>query len=121
MVKFLVVISLVACTAVMADQNDWTGFGLLESRLCKPIAPLTYDLGAGVAMQITTLPSEWLVVGGRKVFGDIVYTVGSQFIWGGSISLSPATKDEGYRLGMAYKGDTKEIIIHVDKGFPFIW
>ena len=54
--------------------------------------------GAGIAVEWGTLPDEWPVVGGRTVFGDVIY-LGGDAILGGSITAAGAGgKDNGIRF-----------------------
>jgi hypothetical protein len=72
--------------------------GDIEVRAYTALAPtFAEQFGAGLAVEAGTLPESWLLVGGRTVWGDVIY-LDSKAILGGSISLTgPGQKDLGMR------------------------
>ena len=99
--------------------GDWQGFGNMEFRVLKPLAPLTFDIGLCEAIQLTTLPTDWIIVGGRKIFADIAYTTQNALLWGGSISLKPAVADDGLRGDILFRTDTHTVVVGVSYATKF--
>jgi len=86
------VIAVTAVTAAIAAPGD------LEARAYAALAPeAAEDWGAGFAIELGTLPTEWPVIGNRLVFADVVYLENATAI-GGSVSIAPAPLDAGVRL-----------------------
>lgn len=102
------------------EAADWSGFGTLEGVAAKPLAPTTLDLGAGVGLQLTTLPAGWLAVGGRKVFANALLLTTGDLAWGGSISLQSAAQDDGFRLGVCWNSEDG-VQAFLGKSFSFAW
>lgn len=88
-------IAVVLCAGAVAAQADP---GDIEARAYTTLAPKPVeDWGAGIAIEAGTLPDDWPLIGGRAVFGDVVY-LGDAAILGASISLRPMEQDDGFRL-----------------------
>ena len=88
----LVAALLMVATAALAAPGDF------EVRAYTALAPhAAEDWGAGIAVEIATLPEAWALVGGRKLFGDAVYLQDATAL-GGSASIRPAAQDNGLRL-----------------------
>jgi len=104
-------------------NEDLGGFGNLEGRLVKPFTPMTWDAGAGIAIQLLTLP-EWMpVVESRKVFADALVSTQTenQAYIGLAISLKPADQDDGFRLGVEVAGPEPWTTWYIGKAFNFGW
>jgi hypothetical protein len=121
------VLLLVIAQASQADvwtagttEYDWSGFGTLEAVALKPFAPTTLDLGGGVDLQITTIPANWWLVGGRKIFATGAVLLSGEVAWGGCISLQPAAIDDTFRLGLIYNDDIGAQAF-LGKSFAFNW
>lgn len=87
------IVALMLLTGIaLAEPGD------IEARAYTALAPtFAEDWGAGIAVEVGALPTGWPVVGGRTVFGDVIYLDG-RAILGGSITLSgPGQKDRGIR------------------------
>lgn len=110
----------IAPQGVTDATADWSGFGTLEGVAAKPLAPTTLDLGAGVGLQLTTLPAGWLAVGGRKVFANALLLTTGDLAWGGSISLQSAAQDDGFRLGLCWNSEDG-VQAFLGKSFSFAW
>jgi hypothetical protein len=123
MIKIASVIALMVllCVSAVADENDWTGFGNLEGRAIKTLD--TIDIGTGISLQLTTIPSAWPIIGGRKLFGDVDYATKNtrSVYFGGSISLAASKVDDGFRWGCAYCPSSNDTMIYLGKAFPFEW
>jgi hypothetical protein len=123
---YLLILLCLCVTVVRADTlptPDWGGFGNLELRWVKPIAPMTLDVGVAGACQLFTWPRDWIAIGGRKMFADVIYTTQNVLYLGGSISLKPADSDDGLRGGFALSttNPTHDYIISVQKYQAFNW
>jgi hypothetical protein len=110
----------VGTAGIFSSADDWTGFGTLEAVALKPFAPTTLDLGAGVDLQITTIPANWWLVGGRKIFATGAVLLSGEVAWGGCISLQPAAIDDSFRLGLIYNDDIGAQAF-LGKSFAFNW
>jgi hypothetical protein len=110
----------VGTAGIFSSADDWTGFGNLEALALKPFAPTTMDLGAGVGLQITTIPANWWLVGGRKLFVDGAVLLSGEFAWGGSISLQPSSIDDTFRIGLIYS-EEQGVQAFLGKAFAFNW
>lgn len=115
-----VVLLAVFLSVAHADEYDWKGFGTLEAVAVKPFAPTTIDVGAGAGLQITTVPSDWLFIGGRKLFGNAIVLTTGDVAWGGSISLQPASTDDGFRIGACYSSGPG-VQVFLAKALKFNW
>ena len=95
----------------------------LEARVYKPLAPdVTLEVGGGIAVELGTVPERWFVVGpvlgGHKVFADILYIRGKS-AFGGSVSLRKAERDDHIRLwGTGWKDTGWEWSCGVAVGWP---
>jgi hypothetical protein len=110
----------VGTAGIFSSADDWTGFGNLEALALKPFAPTTMDLGAGIGLQITTIPANWWLVGGRKLFVDGAVLLSGEFAWGGSMSLQPAAIDDTFRIGLIYS-QKQGVQAFLGKAFAFNW
>lgn len=88
-------------------SSGWCeGFGVVEARVVKPLAPdLTLAVGGGVSVSLGELPGGAPIVGGRTLYGDLVLVPGGVAA-GASVCLRPPADDNGLRLGAAaWRGD----------------
>ncbi len=107
--------------AAQGTSEDWQGFGTLEALACKTFAPdVDATVGAGVGIQLTTVPAGWLVIGGRKLFADVVALTTGSISYGGSISLQPSKVDDGFRWGFCWN-DEDGTQIWLGKSYVFRW
>ena len=98
------------------------GFGDVEARVIKPIAPdLTLAIGGGLSVLLGQVPSGVPILEGRTLFGDFVAVPGG-IAGGASVSLRPAGNDDGLRLGVAiWRGENFRWSAYLARAVPFHW
>lgn len=113
----LLVVLCLACGVVEAQ-----GFGELEGRVVKPLAPdLSLEFGGGISVELGLLPPDWPVIAERRVFVDALL-VGGQVALGMSLSLRGARQDDGLRLGGAiYRSEGFEWSLYLARAVEFRW
>jgi len=103
--------------------DDTGSFGNLEGRIVKPFVPGDWNVAGGIALQLTTLPDWVPFVSSRKIFADALVSTDeeNQTYLGGSISLKPASSDDGLRLGVELFGPDAFETWYLAKAFNFSW
>lgn len=115
-----------ACVVVavtLATGEVWCdGFGTVEARVVKPLAPdLTLAVGGGLSVSLDEIPEDMPVVGGRTLFGDLIWVPGGVAA-GASVSLRPLEQDNGLRLGAAlWRGDGFRWSAYLARALEFNW
>jgi hypothetical protein len=114
------------CALLLAPASatsGWCeGFGTVEARVVKPLAPdLTLAMGGGVSVSVGELPAGAPIVNGRTLFGDLVWVPGGVAA-GASVSLRPPADDNGLRLGAAmWRGNGFRWSVYLARALDLDW
>lgn len=104
--------------ALPADADP----GDIEARGYKPLAPdVNLDVGAGVAVEVWTVPDTWPIFPGSLVFVDGL-TIRGQYALGASISRRKASEDDRWRFwGAVWQEDGFQASAGIAYGYPIDW
>lgn len=113
---------LLVAVALWPSVGRCDGFGRVEARVVKPIAPdLTLAVGGGVSVSLGQIPCGVPVFERRALFGDLIWVPGG-IAGGASISLRSAVNDDGTRLGVAiWRGEGFRWSAYLARAVPFNW
>jgi hypothetical protein len=105
-----------------AGSASCDGFGAIEARVVKPLAPdLTLAVGGGISVSLGEIPENVPVVHGRMLFGDFIWVPGGVAA-GASISLKKLECDDHLRLGTAlWRGDGFRWSVYLARAIDFEW